>query len=260
MTHVFDLMVAPNGARLGKGDHPALPITATEVADAAEACEAAGATAIHVHVRDQGGGHSLDPDRYAETVAQIRARTALSVQISTEAVGIYDVATQARCLMRAPSSDASVALREIARDVDALSRVYGDAHARGISVQHILYDPIDLRALLEHFDNGVIPEGDRRALFVLGRYAENQVSTPDDLTPFLDALGTVPLRWSVCAFGPQEHECLLAALKAGGHVRIGFENNRTAADGTPYADNAASVATFVQSAAKHGFTPGKVSS
>ncbi|MFC3119632.1 3-keto-5-aminohexanoate cleavage protein [Jhaorihella thermophila] len=31
--------------------------------------------------------------------------------------------------------------------------------------------------------------------------------------------------WTVCAFGPAEHACLLQALRLGGNVRIGFENN-----------------------------------
>ncbi len=254
----FELMVAPNGARLQKADHPGVPITPAEMAATAAACADAGASAIHVHARDAAGRHTLDAAAYAEVLAQIRARTTLRVQVTTEAAGIYGVAAQRRCLAEVDATDASVALREIARDPAGLRATYAMAAGRGIEVQHILYDADDLALLLRYFDDGVIAEGQRRVLFVLGRYAPGQVSTPDDLTPFLRQMGQVPLRWSACAFGAQEQACLLAALQAGGHARIGFENNRTAPDGRVFQDNAASVAAFVTAAAKAGFTPMEV--
>ena len=46
------IMVAPNGARLGKADHPALPVTIAEIVACAAACWHAGAGGIHAHVRD----------------------------------------------------------------------------------------------------------------------------------------------------------------------------------------------------------------
>ena len=54
------IMVAPNGARKTKADHPALPITPAELAATASACLEAGAAAIHLHVRDRDGGHTLE--------------------------------------------------------------------------------------------------------------------------------------------------------------------------------------------------------
>lgn len=64
------LKVALNGARQ-VGSHPALPITADELADAAAACIVAGATAVHLHPRDDSGRESLEPDVIARTVARI---------------------------------------------------------------------------------------------------------------------------------------------------------------------------------------------
>ncbi len=43
----------------------------------------------------------------------------------------------------------------------------------------------------------------------------------------------------VCAFGPTELDCAVAAAKHGGHCRIGFENNWLLQDGTIAANNAA---------------------
>jgi len=256
----FDLMVAPTGARLMKSDHPALPISSHEIAETALSCSQAGATAIHVHVRDAAGRHSLDPDRYAETVRHIATRTPIRIQISTEAAGQFDVATQRKCLAHAPARDASVSLREIAREPQLFADTYRMANDKGIDVQHILYNADDLTNLLRLYDEGEIPEQSRRAIFVLGRYSTDQISLPADLDPFIRSLGPQPLNWSTCAFGPNEQTCLLAALNNGGDVRIGFENNFTAPDGTIFPDNATSVASFVEAADKAGFQPKQVTS
>ena len=255
MTTRFDLMVAPNGARKTKADHPALPTSPAELAETARACGEAGATAIHVHVRDADGGHSLDAGAYRAVVAAIRAASDLRVQITTEAAGIFDVAAQIACLRAGLAPEASVALREIERAPDRLAECYRAADQAGVEVQHILYAPDDLTRLLSLLEASTIPEHFTRVLFVLGRYTEGQRSAPEDLDPFLDALGGAPLTWSVCAFGPREQDCLMHAIRRGGQVRIGFENNHIAPDGTPFADNAAAVSALVAAAAAEGYEP-----
>ncbi len=250
-------MVAPNGARKSRADHPRLPLTASELAETARACAAAGATAVHVHVRDAAGRHTLDARAYREAVAAIRAAADLRIQITTEAAGRFDVAAQIDCLGRGLASEASVALREIERAPERLAEAYRVAEAAGTDVQHILYAPQDLTRLLGHLDAGTIPRHFTKVLFVLGRYAEGQRSVPEDLDPFLDVLGEAPLVWSVCAFGPRKQDCLMQAIGRGGDVRIGFENNILAPDGRPFADNAAAVAALVAAAARAGFAPAR---
>ncbi|WP_299590801.1 3-keto-5-aminohexanoate cleavage protein [uncultured Tateyamaria sp.] len=251
----YELMVAPTGARLTKADHPALPITAPEIAATAQACQAAGATAIHVHVRDGQGRHALAPDLYAAALDHIARVSDIHVQVSTEAAGVFDPQTQMECLAAVPARDASVALRELSGNPNA----YVTAQTRGVDVQHILYTPDEVTALLQHFDKAEIPEQSRRAIFVLGRYSDGPQSDPRDLAPFVNAMGDAGLRWSACAFGAQEHACMLAALDLGGQVRIGFENSYVSADGTVYPDNATSVSAFVAAADARGFQPGGAS-
>src|SRR5579863_3077605 len=62
--------VAPNGGRKTKADHPALPLTADELARTAAECLERGASMIHLHVRDKDGGHSLDPEAYRSVIAR----------------------------------------------------------------------------------------------------------------------------------------------------------------------------------------------
>ncbi len=257
MQPAFDLMVAPNGARKTKADHPRLPVTAAELAETARACAEVGATAIHIHVRDAAGRHSLDAGAYRAAVEAIRAASPLDIQITTEAAGVFDVDAQIACLGTGLAAEASVALREIERAPDRLEEAYRTAQIAGVGVQHILYAPEEVTRLLAYLDAGAIPTAFTRALFVLGRYADGQRASPDDLSPFLTALGDARLDWSVCAFGPAEQACLLAAIHAGGGVRIGFENNLLAPDGAVFTDNAAAVASLVAAAARDGYHPRK---
>ena len=60
------IMIAPNGARLKRADHPALPETIAEIVSTALACAKAGADGIHAHVRDSDGNHTLDEGLYRE--------------------------------------------------------------------------------------------------------------------------------------------------------------------------------------------------
>ncbi|TMV09179.1 3-keto-5-aminohexanoate cleavage protein [Ruegeria sediminis] len=236
------ILVAPNGARRGHSDHPALPVTTDETVAAARACFAAGAQGLHLHVRDADGRHSLDPGRYREVLGELRqAVPQMQVQITTEAAGIYDVSAQLACVLAVCPYWASISVREIAREPELVDRVYGACAAQGTRVQHILYDAEDVALLTRWRSQGIVRPEQADRLFVLGRYATGQVSRPEDLDRFLPT----DAPWMVCAFGPQEHACLLAAAARGGDLRVGFENGLTDADGIPWADNAASVAALV---------------
>ncbi len=240
-------MVAPNGARRGKADHPALPLTLAETLACAAACHAAGAGAIHAHLRDAEGRHWLDAGAYAELIAEMALRVpAMPVQITTEAAGRYDPAAQRALLARVRPEGVSIALAEMLADDDraAARRCYHRLAEAGVAAQHILYDPRQVVWLADEIARGTLPPGPVQALFVLGRYIAGQTSDPAMLMPFLDALAaSLPgADWAVCAFGAAETACLGAALARGGKARVGFENNLWMADGSLARDNAARVA------------------
>jgi uncharacterized protein (DUF849 family) len=57
----------------------------------------------------------------------------------------------------------------------------------------------------------------------------------------------------ICAFGKHETDCLLESAREGGHIRVGFENNRLHADGRVAQDNASRVQAVID--ALPGDTP-----
>ncbi len=249
----YRLMAAPNGARRGRGDHPQLPVTPQQTARTAAACFAAGAQALHLHVRDDEGRHSLDAGRYREALDAVRESVpGMAVQITTESAGLYDVADQLACLEALRPAAASVSVREMARDPQLAARAYALSLEAGTQVQHILYGPDCISRLRAWYQDGTVPSTLRDAIFVLGKYNPPVLAQPEGLAAFRDATADLRLGWTVCAFGRHERACLLAAVAAGGNARIGFENNIETPEGGLLADNAASVAAFVQAARDAG--------
>ena len=237
--------VAPNGARRSQGEHRALPIAPDELAACAVACQAAGASWFHVHVRDDAGGHTLDAGRYREAFAAIRKQVGpgLVLQMTTEAVGRYRPLEQIAAVEAVQPEAVSIAVRELLADEATLSRACGFVHhlaQAGTAVQFIVYDPADLQRLVALHAPGGKLHGCPEVLFVLGSYASRRAGHPRDLLPLLAGLPP-HWRWSACAFGPTEAACLAAAAALGGGVRLGFENNVHLPDGSPAPDNAVQV-------------------
>jgi len=255
------IIVAPNGARKQKHDHPAVPISIAEVVASAAACHAAGADGIHAHVRGTEGEHLLDAGPYRELLDELaRQLPDMQVQITTEAVGRYTPAEQ-RAVVRAVAPQAfSAALKELlpeGEDSRETTALYAWAREAGAEVQHILYSPEEVARFAALLAQGVIPALRRhQLLFVLGRYAKDLQSDPATLDPFLQQLAASGLDqrcdWMVCAFGRGETAALAAALERGGHARVGFENSLWHADGSLARDNAERVAVIAQLASTLG--------
>lgn len=256
MPHPVLLAVAPNGARRLKADHPAIPLTATELGREAARCRVAGAAMIHLHVRDRDGGHSLDVELYRQAIAEVRreAGTELLIQATTEAVGIYRPGEQMAAMDGLQPEAFSVAVREVlaTADDESAGAAFVERHAsRGCLIQYILYDTADMARFDELIARGLIPTEGASVIFPLGRYAVGQQSGPADLLPFL-AAWRHDLPWMVCAFGRREAACAITAAGLGGHVRIGFENNMQMPDGRTATDNAELVACVASAAGQLG--------
>ncbi len=220
------VIAAPNGARRGKAEHANLPMNLEEIAAEAALCQNAGAAVLHLHVRDTNGAHSLDAGLYrAATLAIDEAAPGMLVQITTESAGVFELPAQIACVEAVLPKAVSVAWREFSPEENAEARRFYDwAADEGIHVQHILYSPEDI-ARFRAFGLK-----NQSVLLVLGRYAGAEARV-DELPTYLNALGEVH-DWCVCAFGKAEHAVVSAAIAAGGHARVGFENNLWRRDGT----------------------------
>lgn len=251
MTAPLSIAVAPNGARKTKADHPAIPLSPSDLAETAARCLDAGASMIHVHVRDANGGHLLDVDAYKAATDAIRAAVGMKivVQITSEAVGRYAPAHQRSVIRGVKPEAASMAFRELVPDASeekAFSDLLDWMKREAVVPQIILYDPEDAMRLAAFCKRGMIPFEQLPVLYVLGRYTEGKKSQPADLLPFITCDVPVFKHWSVCAFGMRECACVTASALLGGDVRVGFENNEYLPTGERAPDNAALVSAARQ--------------
>ncbi|MTI10683.1 BKACE family enzyme [Curvivirga aplysinae] len=250
------LCVAPNGARKTKSDHQSLPITPDELAKEAAACQAAGAAMIHLHVRDEDDKHTILPEYYRPAIEAVRNRVGnkMVIQITTEAVGVFTVDQQISAVKELKPEAVSLALKELCPEggEEKAASFFKWVLDEKIAAQYILYSAEEVKRFIMLHNQGIIPDPKPSILLVLGRYSANLTSNPGDLFPMLDALGEFNCVWAVCAFGPQEQDCMAAAVERGGHCRIGFENNMHQANGELAANNAALIQDFANRINKNG--------
>ncbi|MGE3595974.1 MAG: 3-keto-5-aminohexanoate cleavage protein [Dehalococcoidia bacterium] len=67
------ISVAITGAFFRKQQNPNQPITTTEIRDSARQCLEAGASTVHIHVRDDNGYNVLSLDRFRSVIAPLKA-------------------------------------------------------------------------------------------------------------------------------------------------------------------------------------------
>lgn len=252
------LAVAPNGARKTKLNHPMLPIVPHELAACAAACRDAGASMIHLHVRDALGHHSLDIADYKAALDTVHKAVghSLVVQVTSESVGKYGPAAQMAMVRGLRPEAVSIALRELfSGEISEIevARFLSWACSENIVIQFILYEPQDVLKYIDLRLREIIDPDRHWILFVLGRYGSGD-SSFSTLLPmhgiwFANTAHTAKIPWAVCAFGQREAECGLGAAALGGHVRIGFENNTLLPDGRTARDNAELI-SFVARLAK----------
>jgi len=257
VTPLPQIMVAPNGARRKRADHPAIPVTIAETVATAKACFEAGAGGLHAHVRDENEDHILDVGLYRELIAEMARQVPdMMVQITTEAVGRYSAPQQRQLVRDVMPQAVSIGMKEMLSDGDenAARELYHFAAESGIAVQHIVYSAEELAELGEHVESGIIPGDSLMLMLVLGRYTRDQQSDPAALEPFLATFDKSGLTadWAVCAFGRNETACLKAAFEAGGNARVGFENSLWNSDGSTARDNAERVAEIASICGRTG--------
>lgn len=253
VTPLPKIMVAPNGARRNKTHHPALPMSSAEIVEAVIACQAAGADGAHLHIRNSAGEHLLNEEQYEDLLNLLRPKVPdMYLQVTSEAAGRYSADSQQQMVQALKPRYVSVGLREMVRDEsDWLAAVnfYTWAAHNSVEIQHIVYSPRELQWFLTSVAEGKIPGNHHLMQFVLGAYDGSLKSDPTQIEGFTklldDTPGQLTFDWMLCAFGAEETDCLIEAIKCGGKARIGFENSIWNRDGTIAESNAERVTELI---------------
>jgi uncharacterized protein (DUF849 family) len=220
-----------NGGR-SRAEHPAIPLSAAELAADALAVRGAGAFAVHVHPRNRDGEQTLDAAACDGAVGAIRAAVpSIGVGLST-----------AEAIDRDPFARAAAISRWRQRP-DFVSVNVSESGWAGI-VRSALHADVAVEAGLstpeeaEAFARSPFTHQVLRALVEV----EDGAACATAVSELIPA--GIPQVWH--GFDESTWEVIEAAARRGFDVRIGLEDVLTLPDGSVAANNAELVAAAVE--------------
>lgn len=241
------LTLAPTGAESAKDDVPALPVTIDEVVSTARDCQALGAAVVHLHVRGTDTRPTLDLPRVREVVAAVRENTELIVQLSTGGA-VSDPADARLAVLDAEPDAASLSLGTVnfGRDVfanpwDLIVELHTRMQQCGIVPEYEVFDLGHLATLSRLLDRHGPPAGGHVHVDLVMGVPGGMPGTTGALAACLPALPP-GATFAATGVGRTSLPVMLAALSAGGHLRVGMEDTLTYAPGEPVRDNTQLVA------------------
>ncbi len=222
------ITVAPVGAEVMPDQTPHLPVTPDALGEVAARCEAAGASIVHVHCRNDDGSNTHDVERFHAAYAAVRARSDLIVQFSTGgAIGMTPRERAAPLSLRPEMATLTCGTVNFGDDVFENSFPI----MRGILAE---MTRMGVRPELEIFDLGHLSNARRLAregVLTLPQHVDFVLGVPGALDAsvehLVDCVRALPAgcTWSVAGIGRMQLPLAAAAIAMGGHVRVGLEDN-----------------------------------
>ncbi|MDU4890532.1 MAG: 3-keto-5-aminohexanoate cleavage protein [Clostridium sp.] len=245
------------GAEVTKAQNPAVPYTVEEIGIEAEKAYKAGASIIHLHVREDDGTPTQSRDRFEACIAEIKRRCPdVIVQPSTGgAVGMsneerlqpVDLAPEMATL---DCGTCNFGGDEIFVNTENTIKEFGEKMIQ-----------LNVKPEIEVFDKGMIDMAIRlhkkgyikapmHFNFVMG--VNGGISA--DLRDFVFMRGSIPegSTYTVSGIGRNEFPLAMMSIIDGGHVRVGFEDNVYLSKGVMANSNAELVEKVVRLAKELG--------
>jgi 3-keto-5-aminohexanoate cleavage enzyme len=216
------------GAELTKEHYPYLPITPEEVAESARGAVEAGASIIHLHVRDEEGKPSQRVDIFQEVTKKIRERCECIIEYSTGgAVGTPLEDRYAPLKLKPEMASLNMGTMNFGADIFENSEHTILAICRAIQENNIMpdlevYDFGMMDTIDRYLEKGYIPEKFQIG-FVLG-VPGGMSGGIKNLVLLVDRLRAAQA-WEVAGIGRFQLPLAVHAIAMGGHVRVGIEDN-----------------------------------
>jgi 3-keto-5-aminohexanoate cleavage enzyme len=220
--------VAVTGADVFRESNPNIPYTTAEIADSSIEAAGAGATLVHLHVREDDGTPSGRPELFVDVIDRIRAGSELLTMVSTG--GANDMTIEERTTGLEARPDIS--------GVESGSMNFGDetfitpppagrgiierATEAGIALEVEAFDVGHVASAVRWLEQGVLPPPLRINL-VFG-VPGGIDATPEALTAMLRPLPSGTF-WTVTCIGRHHQRLLALALLHGAPgIRTGLED------------------------------------
>src|SRR5512136_1534777 len=225
------ITVGITGSRITRQQTPYIPITAQEIAQSGIEAWKAGASVLHVHVRDPKTGlGAQDYAIFKEVADRIWSETDAILCLTTSGIPGRNLQFEER-------------LVPLSFNPELVSFDAGSINMR----ENVFLNPPDFLKMLaeETLKKGVKPElevFEVGMVYTCNRFLEQGLLKPPLHFQFvLGVLGGMPATaksllhlseilpqgstWSVIGIGPDQLPMAMIALAMGGHVRVGLEDN-----------------------------------
>lgn len=252
--------------------HPGLPITPEQIADACIAAGKAGAAIAHIHVRDPATGkQSTELAYYREVIERIKkSGSEIIINLTTGPGGRYvpsdehpGIASPASTIMPPEKRVEHIAaLKPEIATLDLNTMFSGTAVVintpRNVRIMAEVIRAAGGKPELEVFDSGdvhlardLIAEGtlSSPAMFQIVTGVKYGIASTPQAVTYMQSLLPSDCEWAAFGIGRQAFPMLAQSFLAGGHVRIGLEDavyiqrGRLARDNAEMVEKAARIVT-----------------
>lgn len=225
------ISAALTGSITPKAKCPALPCTPQEIAEDAIRCWKAGASVIHMHMRDENGIGTMDKERFKDACNRIRGESDVVLNLTSS--GEINVPFERRMehiaeikpeLATFDAGSINVMPDGIFDNtLGFLTMLGGILNENNIKPEVEVMD-LGMIASSEYYLSKGVLKAPVHYQFVLGFGFAGAPATPENL---LYMKGKIPAdsTWSAFGTGTAHMPILYTAIAAGGHVRVGLEDN-----------------------------------
>jgi 3-keto-5-aminohexanoate cleavage enzyme len=235
------ITAAITGAETTKEMNPNLPCSPEEQAEAALACWEAGASIVHLHVRDASNKPSQSLDLFKKVSELIRKKCDLILQYSTggavgtpigERIAPLKLKPEMASLNAGSINFGDEVFENLPKDIEVLAKSMKDL---GIKPEIEVYDLGMLEYGVSLVKSGLV-SAPAHFQFVLG--TKHGISgAPENLFHMKSKLPE-GCTFAVAGVGRNQLQVAPLAIVSGGHVRVGFEDNLYFSKGVLAKDNA----------------------
>lgn len=255
------ISVAITGSLPTKEQNPAVPLSPQEQIESTYEAYRAGASLVHVHVRDDAGRPSSDPARFAAVQRGVRERCpGMIIQFSTGGRG-RELSERGSMLPLRPDM-ASLATGSVnfptsvyENPPDFVERLADEIQAHGAKPEVEVFDAAMLYNAVALVEAGRL-RAPAHVQFVLG--LKNALPPRRELLVFLvsELECLMPgATWTAAGMGRHQLTVNHWALELGGHCRTGLEDNVRFDHSRLAASNAELVERVARIAVEHGRRP-----
>ncbi len=216
------------GAELKRDVFPFLPLTPEEIAQSSIEAVQAGASIIHLHVRDENGLPSQRVDLFEKTSKLIKKEVDCILQFSTG--GAVGTSVDSRCQplqLKPEMATLSMGTMNFGEEIyentpSIIRQIASEMKKNNIHAELEIFDLSMLEGIEFYKKKGWIPQK-HHIDFVLGVPG----GLSGDVKNLVELVRRLPVdqKWSVAGIGRFQLPLTYHALALGGHIRVGLEDN-----------------------------------